>query len=52
MVETVQELIGEYLNIAFVSQKEDQVETVEKVMIVEIQWYEGEDPTSAETYSK
>lgn len=51
MVESVQELIGEYLNTALVSQKEDYVETVERVMIVEIQWYEGENP-SAEIYLK
>ena len=51
MVETVQELIGEYLNTALVSQREDQVETVEKFMIVEIQRHEGKNP-SAGMYSK
>ncbi len=51
MAEIVQDLIGEFTNTVHVSLKEDQVETVEKVSIVEIYFREDQNP-SADKYSK
>ena len=51
MAELVQELIGVNFNTPFIYRKEDQVGTEEKIMIVEIQYQEEENP-SAEKYSK